>query len=173
MQPQHVPQEFLFELAFGLEEPADVALRYGIEPEDYAVLCHQPWFIRAWKAKKSELNLNGSNFRSKMAIFAEDLLTDTYRYGKACESLTVKLEIAKYLTRVADLEPKANQVPINGSGFSISINFSGDRKSDSPGNDNESNIVADIPHRPRSFHDDLPSPPAYLSLIPYESLDSV
>lgn len=122
-QSRSIPPELLVELAFGIEPPTTVASRFGLTPSDLADLQAQPWFQKALKSKQDELASQGWNFRSKMSMLAEDLLTDVYITAKASESGPFKLEAAKYLTKISDLEPKASQQVASGPGFSISINL--------------------------------------------------
>ena len=122
-QTRHVPPELFIELAFGIEPPTTVAARFGYSTAEYNALSTQPWFQRALKSKQDELASQGWNFRSKMSMLAEDLLVDAYVTAKASDSGPFKLETAKYLTKVADLEPRQSQQAITGPGFSISINL--------------------------------------------------
>lgn len=124
-----IPPELLVELAFGIEPPTTVASRFGLTPSDLADLQAQPWFQKALKSKQDELATQGWNFRSKMSMLAEDLLTDVYITAKASDSGPFKLEAAKYLTKISDLEPKASQQVASGPGFSISINLNGQTNS--------------------------------------------
>lgn len=129
-QTRHVPPELFVELAFGIEPPTTVAARFGYTSTEYNALATQPWFQKALKSKQDELASQGWNFRSKMSMLAEDLLVDAYVTAKASDSGPFKLETAKYLTKVADLEPRQSQQVAAGPGFSISINL-GNRNADS------------------------------------------
>jgi hypothetical protein len=113
----------LVEIAFGIEPPASIASRYGYDATSYAELEHQTWFQKALGEKQAELNSQGWNFKAKMGMLAEDLLTDAYVAAKAAESAAIKLEVAKYLTKVADLEPKQSLNVAPGGGFMININM--------------------------------------------------
>lgn len=123
LQSRHVPPELFVELAFGIEPPTSVAARFGYSQAEFGTLSAQPWFQKALKAKQDELAAQGWNFRAKMGMLAEDLLTDAYVAAKASDSAAIKLEVGKYLTKVADLEPRQSQQAIAGPGFSISINL--------------------------------------------------
>ena len=121
-----IPPEMLVELALGMEDPVTVARRHGYSEKDYETLAKQPWFLKVLSAKQQELADQGWTFRAKMAMLAEDLLVDVWMEAKSSESASFKLDAAKYLTKVADLEPKPAQQSAGaggGGGFSIVINI--------------------------------------------------
>lgn len=123
LQSRQVPPELFVELAFGIEPPTTVAARFGYTSTEYNALAAQPWFQKALKSKQDELASQGWNFRAKMGMLAEDILTDAYVAAKASDSAAIKLEVGKYLTKVADLEPRQSNQLAAGPGFSISINL--------------------------------------------------
>jgi hypothetical protein len=156
-QTRHVPPELFVELAFAIEPPTTVAARFGYSSAEYNALAAQPWFQKALKTKQDELASQGWNFRTKMGMLAEDLLTDAYVAAKASDSAAIKLEVGKYLTKVADLEPRQSQQAIAGPGFSISINLGGQ---------NSTNGVIDVTSQDVSAAtygslDELPPAPDY------------
>lgn len=54
----------------------------------------------------------------------DDMISEVWIQGKdPSVGLGMKLEIIKTLTKIADLEPKANQLVQQGSGFSLVINL--------------------------------------------------
>jgi hypothetical protein len=117
----------LMELAFAIEPAHVVADRFGYSSTEYGELAMQPWFQKELSKKQAELADQGWTFRAKMGMLAEDLLRDVYVSAKASDSVSLKLEAAKYLTKIADLEPKAavSSLP-GGGGFMISINLGSD-----------------------------------------------
>lgn len=121
--PFNVSADMLMELALGLEPPGDIAARYQFTPTDFERIQSTTWFKRALAQKKQELEDNGYTFRAKMALLAEDQILDTYRAIRASDSLTLKLELSKYLTKLADLEPKQALTAAQGGGFMININL--------------------------------------------------
>jgi hypothetical protein len=159
---RRVPPEMVVEIAFGLEAPTEVAARFGFSASDYQELSTQTWFRKQLEEKRAELAAQGWTFRSKMGVLAEDLLTDAYVAAKVSESATVKLEVAKYLTKVADLEPKDKFQSTAGGGFMININL---------GNTDSTSRVIDIAPKdvsaalPDSL-DELPPLPEYLLNFP-------
>lgn len=119
-----VPPEMMSELALGMEDGAVIAQRHGFSAADFATLIVQPWFVKTLQAMRDDIEANGLTFKAKVAMLAEDLLLDAWAAAKNSESGSLKLDVAKYLTKVADLEPKQNAaVPAGGSGFVININL--------------------------------------------------
>jgi hypothetical protein len=110
------------DLAAGIDDPYEVARRHGYSDEEYDTLQQQSWFTKAVASKRRELEANGFTFAAKMGMLAEDLLIQAYVAAKNSESVSHKLDVAKYLTKIADLEPKQT-APGAGSGFSITINI--------------------------------------------------
>jgi hypothetical protein len=155
------------EIALGLEQPTTIASRYGFDAVDYAQLEQQDWFARGVQARVDELKRNGWTYRAKMAMMAEDLSVDAWRTAKLSDSATVKLEVAKFLARMADLEPKDKTPAQQGAGFSISIQINNPAP---PIKTVAATEPADILGEVLRSLDNLPPPPSYLSLIPYEAL---
>jgi hypothetical protein len=119
----HLPPEMLAEMASGFEDPVRVAARYGYDQAAYDTLTSQEWFVQAVEAKRAELRRSGWTFKAKAALMAEDMLEETYLAAKQSDSVGTKLEVAKYLTKIADLEPRTNAPVASGPGFSITINL--------------------------------------------------
>lgn len=163
--PQSVPGEMLTEIAFGIEPPDTIAYRYGYEASDFEVLKTQDWFVRDLEMRKADLAATGWTFRKRMALMAEDLLCDVYQQAKTSGNPNLKLEAAKYLSKLADLEPKPLQPTLVGTGFSININMGEPKHAShanrrSPRDEELIEVETDL----------LPSPPAYLSKIPFRTL---
>lgn len=160
------PREMIEEISLGIEHPPTVASRYGFDPTDYALLEQQDWFLRSVNERREELKRSGWTFRAKMGMMAEELLVDAWRTAKLSDSASVKLEVAKYLTKVADLEPKEKAQVQQGTGFSINIQIN---------HANPAKAATIIDATPTfdsvlSALDGLPPIPSHLSLIPYEEL---
>lgn len=119
-----VPPEMMTELALGMEDGVLVAQRHGFSAADFAALMGQPWFMKALQAKQDDLEANGFTFRAKMGLLAEDLLVDLWTVAKQSDSGSLKLDVAKLLAKLADLEPKNTQQIVAGnSGYQIVINI--------------------------------------------------
>jgi hypothetical protein len=155
--------KFIFELASGIEEPAHVAKRYHYTEEAWQSLQQDESFKKVVEAKRTELQKSGYTFRLKAALAAEDLLDEVYLGAKSPDaSLSAKLESFKYLTKIANLEPKEDKNAIAGPAFSIKIDL-GDNSitiNNTPTNtQNDENTI--------EMEDDLPAAPAYLkNLLP-------
>lgn len=119
------PQELILNIAIGMEEPAVIAARYGIEGADWANLqAYRPFQIAVEK-QKAELEASGLTFRVKAKALTEDVFEEAYKIARSNDAtLMQKLEFIKLGAKLADMEPKANTQVAAGPGFSISINFS-------------------------------------------------
>jgi len=127
-QPQpalDVPQELILNIAMGMEDPKEIASRYGFEGLKWEKL--QTWkpFTDAVSAKKAELETSGITFKIKAKALTEDVFEDAYRIARGNDaSLLQKLEFVKLGAKLGDMEPKTNTQVQAGPGFSITINLS-------------------------------------------------
>lgn len=128
LQPEpalDVPQELILTIAMGMEDPKEVASRYGFEGLKWEKL--QTWkpFTDAVAAKKAELETSGITFKIKAKALTEDVFEDAYRIARGNDaSLLQKLEFVKLGAKLGDMEPKTNTQVQAGPGFSITINLS-------------------------------------------------
>lgn len=119
------PQELILNIAIGMEEPAVIAARYGIEGDDWIRLQSYKPFQIAVEKQKAELEASGLTFRVKAKALTEDVFEEAYKIARSNDAtLMQKLEFIKLGAKLADMEPKANTQVAAGPGFSISINFS-------------------------------------------------
>lgn len=119
-----IPSEMVAEIAAGMEEPRDIAFRYGIVGKAWDDL--QKWvpFQNAVAAQRAEYEKSGFTFKIKARVLTEDVFEQAYRDAKGNNStLLQKLEFIKVGAKLADMEPKQNQQVAVGSGFSITINL--------------------------------------------------
>ena len=124
MEVRDVPAELIAAVAMGLEEPNLLALRFGLDEDQWKLLSTWPPFIAAVESKKAEFTKSGLTARLKFAILAEDLWEDVYRLARTDEvTFMQKLEAAKALAKLGDLEPKQTQQTQTGGGFSVTINL--------------------------------------------------
>ena len=124
MELRDIPSDLIASVAMGLEEPELLALRFGLSADEWKLLSKWPPFVAAVEAKKAEFMKAGITARLKFAILAEDLWEDVYRLARTSEvTFMQKLEAAKALAKLGDLEPK-NAAPVaTGNGFSVTINI--------------------------------------------------
>ncbi len=111
-------------MAIGMEEPDQIASRYGFEGIDWKKL--QAWkpFNDAVAKQKAELEQNGVTFRIKAKALTEDVFEDAYKIARSNDAtLLQKLEFIKLGAKLGDMEPKASAQVASGPGFSITINI--------------------------------------------------
>lgn len=134
----NVPQELILQVAIGMEDPAEVASRYGFNIDEWKKLEQWKPFQDAVAKQKSELEQSGLTFRIKAKALTEDVFEDAYKIARSNDStLMQKLEFIKLGAKLADMEPKNTSQVAAGPGFSISINFS----SPKPENPEKSKII--------------------------------
>jgi hypothetical protein len=129
------PPEMIQEIAVGLEAPHEVAYRYGYERADFDELSRTRWFMKAVGEAAERLEKSGWSVQAKAAMLAESMLVNAYHAARASDSVTNKLDVAKYLSKIGGLEPNPNQLNHTADGgFSITINipkYKDDDESDS------------------------------------------
>jgi hypothetical protein len=119
-----IPSEMVAEIAAGLEDPKDIAFRYGIAGQAWESLTKWTPFQNAVAAQKAEYEKSGFTFKVKAKVLTEDVFEEAYRHAKSNHStLLQKLEFIKVGAKLADMEPKSNQAVATGPGFSITINL--------------------------------------------------
>lgn len=162
-----VPPEMIAELAYGFEEPHVVGQRYGYSKDDILQLYKQGWFTKAIQSRRDRLEKEGDIFRAKMQMLAEELILEVWESAMQSDSCSLKLDVAKFLTKIADMEPKNNQQIIGtGSGYQIIIQIPDNYKpvedthrSVEPSQSADSPPVIDItPNKP----DELPGPKPFI-----------
>lgn len=163
-----VPPQLVLEVAYGVEDPEQIALRHGFSDSEWLLLkAHAP-FIKQVEDKKAELKASGYTFRMKSAFIAEDLLDDLYK--KATEedaSFSVLLETIKFTSKAAGLDApvKTDQAP--GAKFSITIDIGGGKSVSVAVNQNNEKVV-DVESEDIQFEmaDELGAVPGYLADAP-------
>ncbi len=119
-----VPQEMILAIAIGMEEPSEIASRYGFEGIRWKSLSVWKPFLDAVAKQKAELEQNGITFRIKAKALTEDVFEDAYKIARSNDAtLLQKLEFIKLGAELGDMEPKASAQVASGPGFSITINL--------------------------------------------------
>ena len=116
-------------MAIGMEDPEEVASRYGFDGIRWKSL--QSWkpFNDAVAKQKAELEQNGVTFRIKAKALTEDVFEDAYKIARSNDAtLLQKLEFIKLGAKLGDMEPKASAQVASGPGFSITINLQDSQK---------------------------------------------
>ena len=120
-----VPQELILTIAMGMEEPREVAARYGFEGARWEKLQQWKPFRDAVAQKIAELETSGITFKIKAKALTEDVFEDAYKIARGNDAtLLQKLEFIKLGAKLGDMEPKTNTQVQAGPGFSITINLS-------------------------------------------------
>lgn len=117
---QQLPPEMINDLAMAGKPAIETVEKYGFTADDYIVMSTQPWFHRAVEQAKKRLETEGFTFQNRMGTMAEDLLIDAYTLAKKLNSVEDKLDVAKYLSKLAGFEPKDGAA--GSGGFSLIIN---------------------------------------------------
>jgi hypothetical protein len=118
------PAEMVVALAQGLEEPENIAVRFGIGPDTWKTYAEYPPLKAAVEAKRAELSKNGWVVRTKAAMQAEMLMDQVFVQSMSHDTgLGMKLETLKTLIKVGGLEPKEDKMASAGAGFQIQINL--------------------------------------------------
>lgn len=121
---QKYPPQMVAEIAYGMEEPVDIAFRYGISASEYRKLAQNAHFQAEVAAKTAELMRAGHTVKVKAQFMAEDLLETLYLQAKDPKAtFNMVHEAVKTMAKLADLEPKANQPQVQGGGTAIHIIF--------------------------------------------------
>lgn len=168
MNVLQLPADMLVDLAMGVTPAIDIVAKYGYSVEDYMRMSTYAWFHKAVEEKRTEIEAKGFSFQSKMGMMAELLLVDAFIAAQQSESANVKLDVAKYLTKISGLEPQPGVGVAAGGGFSITINLGA----------NKSVTVNASPQEQRDQIEDATVlddilPPTTLTLLPHITNDDL
>ena len=104
-----IPATMIREVATGLEEGKDIAVRYGYSESEWKDIETLPTFINEVNKVRSEMERSGLTFKIKASVMADSLLDNMYAHAMQADvPLKDKAAALTILTRVADLEPKNN-----------------------------------------------------------------
>ena len=113
----------------GMEDPDEVASRYGFDGPKWERLKAWKPFNDAVAKQRAELESSGMTFRIKAKALTEDVFEDAYKIARSNDAtLLQKLEFVKLGAKLGDMEPKANAQVQAGPGFSITINLDTSKK---------------------------------------------
>lgn len=122
-----IPPQLVWECAAGLENPTDVAVRFGFTGEKWERLQQWPPFIHAVQNQRAEFERNGMTFRLKAGLMAEEMMSQMFKQAIANDtSIMQKLSVFNSLVDVAGLKPDKKAVDTNVQAapkFSITINI--------------------------------------------------
>lgn len=116
--------KMLWEMALGLEEPRDIALRWGISGEKFDQIEKSSWFQHQIDGIRADMERSGQNFRTKAGVMSQKLMDMIFSEAVVGETdIKNRLEVLKTLAKYADWEPKGAFTAEKGPSFSISINI--------------------------------------------------
>lgn len=119
-----IQQEMISELAKGIENPYDVADRFGISRGELDELSKWEPFKKAVEAKRAEFASSGLTTRLDAQLKYEALSNQLFRMALTNDStFNQKLSALEHFAHMADIKPKPNQAVQTGTGFSITINL--------------------------------------------------
>ena len=122
-----IPPQLVWECAAGLENPTDVAARFGFTGEKWERLQQWPPFIQAVQQQRAEFERNGMTFRLKAGLMAEEMMSQMFKQAIANDtSIMQKLSVFNSLVDVAGLKPDKKQEAasaVSAPKFSITINI--------------------------------------------------
>jgi len=158
-----IPPKLVLEVAYGVENPEDIAERYGFSSSEWLLLKEHKPFIKQVEDKKEELRAGGYSFRLKSAIMAEELLSTLFK--KATEedaSFHQILETVKLTAKAAGFETPPKEEQASGPAFSITINLGGDKSIHVGSSPRQPQNIVDIEPEEPTYDIDLGEIPAYL-----------
>jgi hypothetical protein len=117
-----IPPEMIAAIAMGMEEPLDIAFRYGFAASEYRALEQHRPFVAEVMSKRAEFERGGQTVKVKAAWMTENLLDDLYLRAKSTGASIQQIqETVKIMSKLGDLEPKAVQQVAQGTGFTVQI----------------------------------------------------
>lgn len=125
MEILELPPAMITDLAMGNSDPIAIVKKYDYTFEDYMKMATYDWFHRAVAERKTQLESEGFTAKIKFGAMAEDLLANAYRAAVVSDSVAIKLDVAKYLSKISGLEPQPGIQAVGGAGFSVTFNFNG------------------------------------------------
>lgn len=117
-----------YEIALGIDKPAGVFEKYGIDHDRAAALVAVPAFITTIKKYQEEILAGGISFKLKAKIQSEDLLSHSYLIATDPEApMAVRADLIKWTAKMAGFEPVPEKGGGPAGGFTLNISFAGDK----------------------------------------------
>lgn len=114
------------ELALNMDDAQAVFARHGHDLEAAAALVESPQFVALLQRVTDEVRENGTSFKMKARIQAEELLATSYDMATdPLISPAVRADLIKWTSKVGGLEPKDKDEGKMGGGLTLSITFAG------------------------------------------------
>ena len=123
------PATLPIEIAMRTSGTRAVCEAYGIAEDEWELIRHDPTFLADLQRAVDMLKEEGMSFRMKAKLQAEELLKTSWRMiHNPSTPPNVAADLIKSTARWAQYDvPPSQQAVAPGSGFSISINFNGDK----------------------------------------------
>jgi hypothetical protein len=120
--PLELSSEMMLEMAKGFESQKVIAERYGITGSKFDQMVEWEPFKKELERITARLEAEGFSFKLKAGLMVTDLLDQSYKDAKNPATTPIqRLEINKWLAKMADYEPKAAVAATNGGSFSFQI----------------------------------------------------
>ena len=117
-----VPPAMIQDLATGVEEPIDIARRYGYTDAEWEELEKDKWLNREVDFAIAERAKSGKTFTTKAKMMSEMLLENVYECALGDNvPAKDKAAVLTVLAKLGNLEPEKKQQTETGPGFSITI----------------------------------------------------
>lgn len=112
-----------FEVALGIESPAQICTRYDLSEAEWELLSVYPPFKKSVLTHQTAILEEGIGFRMKAKVQAEAYLKDAHLLIKnPTVPPSVRADMIKWMAKVADLEPRKDG-PDQGPTFNLQINL--------------------------------------------------
>lgn len=120
-------ERLAIELALNVEDAETIFANYGYSPEQAAALVEQPAFLMLMQQAQKAVVEEGLGFRTKAKLMAGELLPYAHDIATdPLQSAAVRADLIKWVTKVADYEPKnMKEDGKTGGGLTLNIQFSG------------------------------------------------
>jgi hypothetical protein len=120
--PSEWPAQLPVAIALGLEDIHSILSRFDISEERYELLKPVPAFRKAMAEAQRDVREQGHTFKLKCKGIAEDFLDSLYlELHNPRVGLSTKVDVFKYLTRIAGLEPQAQSAQQGGNAPQVNI----------------------------------------------------
>jgi hypothetical protein len=118
-------QQMLLEMAYGMESADVIRRRYGIEDDQWKLLIKNPYFRDALGKHVADLKRNGTTFKAKAQVLAEDVLPISHAMATDTRvPAAIRLDAVKWLAKVSGMdESDKKQNGTSGNNVQVNINL--------------------------------------------------
>jgi len=120
------PPRLPYDIALNLYSEEELLEAHDLTPEQFTVLRGTPSFRKAVREAIEDIKTNGTGFKAKAKIQAEELLSRSWALIHASNDdvpASVQADLIKWTAKVAGFEPKGDAPTGNIGGISININL--------------------------------------------------